>query len=117
MANAVEKAVDCYVRAFSERDPATRAKLIEACFAVDGRIVTRSRTIRGREGLEQEIAAFQADPQWKQIRLGAVDAAGTTFRFHGFADRHDGTSAHAFDAGEIDADGRISLILTFPGPL
>jgi hypothetical protein len=117
MANAVEKAVDCYVRAFSERDPVARAKLIEACFAVEGRIVTRSRTIRGRDGLEQEIVAFQADPQWKQIRLGAVDAAGTTFRLHGFADRHDGTSAHAFDAGEIDADGRISLILTFPGPL
>ena len=115
MASAVEEAIEAYVRAWNERDPAARAKLIEKCFAVDGRIVTRSRTIRGRDGLEREIASLQADPQWKQVRLGATDAAGTTFRLHGFADRHDGTSAHAFDAGEIDADGQIALILTFPG--
>jgi hypothetical protein len=32
-------------------------------------------------------------------------------------ERRDGTSLEFFDAGEIDADGRISLLLTFDGPL
>ena len=116
MTSAIERAVEAYVRAWNERDPAARAKWIEQCFAPAGRVVTRSRTIRGRDGLEREIASLLADPQWKEVRLGALDAAGTTFRLHGFADRHDGTSAHAFDAGEIDSDGRIALILTFAGP-
>ncbi len=116
MASAIEEAIESYVRAWNERDPAARAKLIEKCFAQDGRLVTRSRTIRGRDGLEREIASLQADPQWKVIRLASLDAAGTTFRLHGYAERHDGTSAYAFDAGEIDSDGRIGLILTFPGP-
>lgn len=116
MPTPIEQAIETYVRAWNERAPAARGELIEKCFATDGRIVTRSRTIRGRGGLDREIATLLADPQWKQIRLGALDAAGTTFRLHGFADRHDGTSAHAFDAGEIDADGRIALILTFAGP-
>ncbi len=114
MSSAIEQAVEAYVCAWNERDPAARAALIEKCFAVDGRIVTRSRTIRGREGLEREIVGLQSDPQWRLVRLGSLDATGATFRLHGFADRHDGTSAYAFDAGEVDAEGRIVLILTFP---
>ncbi|HEY1955156.1 MAG TPA: hypothetical protein VGH28_06075 [Polyangiaceae bacterium] len=112
--SAILEAIEAYVRAWNERDPAARAKLIEQCWAVDGRLVTRSRTIRGRDALDREMAGLQADPQWKVIRLGKCDAVGTTFRFEGAAERHDGTSAYAFDAGEIDADGRIVLILTFP---
>src|SRR4051795_6275144 len=118
MPTPVEVAVDTYIRAWSEPDPAVRATMIEACFAADGRIVTRSREIRGRAALADEIARFLADPQWLRIRLtSAIDAAGTTFRFRGVAERRDGTSAEAFDAGEVDATGRIKLLLTFAGPL
>jgi hypothetical protein len=51
MSNAIEAAVDTYIRAWSERDPALREKLLEACFAADGRLVTRWRVIRGRDAL------------------------------------------------------------------
>jgi len=47
----------------------------------------------------------------------AVDACGTTFRFRAVTERRDGTSLESFDAGEIDAAGRISVLLTFAGPL
>ena len=47
----------------------------------------------------------------------AIDAAGTTFRFFGIVEFNDGTSAEAFDAGQIDAAGQIALILTFAGRL
>ena len=92
--------------------------MLEACFADDGRMVTRSREIRGRAALSDMIGRFLSDPRLLRIRVtSAVDARGTTFRYRAAADFQDGTTAEAFDAGEIDASGRISLILTFAGPL
>jgi len=49
--------------------------------------------------------------------ISAVDAAGTTFRYRTVVDRRDGTALEFFDAGEIDADGRICTLLVFAGPL
>jgi hypothetical protein len=118
MPSPVQSAVETYIRAWSEHDPAVRATMLEACFAEDGRMVTRSREIRGRAGLAAEMARLLADPRLLRVRVtSAIDAHGTTFRFRGVAEFRDGTIAEAFDAGEIDATGRISLVLTFAGPL
>jgi hypothetical protein len=118
MPSAVEQAVDTYIRAWSERDPAVREKMIEACFAADGRLVTRSGEIRGRAALAAMMTRILADPQLQRVRVtSAIDASGTTFRFRGVVERRDGTSPESFDAGEVDASGRISLLLTFAGPL
>ncbi len=118
MPSPVEIAVDKYIRAARERDPAVRAALIEECWAEEGRLVTRSREIRGRAALAAALASCHADPQVMGIRVtSAIDAAGNTFRFRAVVDRHDGTSPESFDAGMIDGDGRIALLLTFPGPL
>ena|SRR5207244_1405355 len=118
MANDVETAVDTYVRAWSEHDPARRAQMIESCFAATGRIVTRSREIRGRVALANEMTRFLEDPQTVGVRvISAIDARGTTFRFRTLVERRDGTKLEAFDAGEIDANGQISVLLTFAGPL
>jgi hypothetical protein len=118
MASPVEVAVDTYIRACCTRDPVVRSELLEASLAADVRMVTGGREIRGRAALIKELTRFLADSQLLRIRLlSAVDARGTIFRYRAVADMRDGTSAEAFDAGEIDADGRISLILTFAGPL
>ena len=118
MKSAIRTAVDTYIQIWSEPDPAVRAAMIDACFAADGRIVTRSREIRGRAALAAEVARLLADPEHVGVRvISAIDAQGTTFRFRGVAERRDGKLLEAFDAGEIDADGRISLLLTFAGPL
>ncbi|HEV7556845.1 MAG TPA: hypothetical protein VGO00_15370 [Kofleriaceae bacterium] len=118
MSSPVETAVHTYIRAGGERDPATRAKLIEACFAQDGRLVTRSTVIRGRAGVEAMLARFHADPENLGFRLASViDAAGTTFRYRSIVERRDGTSVEFFDAGEVDAGGRIVTLLAFAGPL
>jgi hypothetical protein len=94
MPGAVKSAVDTYIRAWSERDPEIRAKMIEACFAADGRIVTRSREIRGRAGLAREMTRLLADPELVRVRVtSAIDTLGTTFRFRAVAERRDGTSA------------------------
>lgn len=118
MKSPVLIAAETYVRASSERNPAARAALLEACFAEDGRMVTRSREIRGRAAVIAAFDRFLADPELLGIRLlSAIDAQGTTFRFRAVADFRNGTSAEAFDAGEVDENGRISSLLTFAGPL
>ncbi len=110
--------MDTYIRAASERDPERRAKLLEACFAADVRFISRNREIRGRAALADEIARLLADPQLLRIRiLSAIDAGNSTFRFRSVVERRDGMNLEFFDAGEVDATGRISLVLTFAGPL
>jgi hypothetical protein len=81
MPSPVEIAVQTYVRAAGEHEPAARAKLI----------------------------GFRV--------ASVIDAAGTTFRYRSIVQRRDGTSVEFFDAGEIDADGRIATLLVFAGPL
>lgn len=119
MPTAVATAVDTFIRAWSERDPAVRAAMVDACFAADGRLVARQSEIRGRAALVEAMTRVNADPEIVRIRLvSVVDASGTTFRYRAVVDRRDGTtSPESFDAGEIDADGRIRLVLTFAGPL
>ena len=116
--SAVEVAVDTYIRMWSEPDPAVRATMLDACFAADGRMITHGREIRGRVAFAELVTTLLADPQLLRIRVvSAVDAKGTTFRFRAVVERRDGSILESFDAGQIDADGRISLLLTFAGPL
>lgn len=116
MPSVIETAVTTYIRAWAEPDPATRAAMLDACWAADGRLVTTNRELRGRAELAELMASFY--PRVLRIRLlSVIDAGKTSFRFRGLVDLRDGTAGEAFDAGEIDADGRISLILTFAGPL
>lgn len=118
MSQPIELAVDTYVRAWNERDRAVRQMMIDECFAADGRFVTRTREFRGRAALDELMAHFIADPNMLGIRvISAIDAQGTTFRFRAVADRRDGVSTENLEVGEVDAKGRISLILTFSGPL
>jgi hypothetical protein len=114
MANAVE----LYIRAACERDPAARAALLDSCFAVNGRLVTTSREFRGRAAVAEMLTRFHASAEPPRIRItSAVDVRGTIFRFRSAVDLPGGTSQEFFDAGELDADGRIQLIVTFAGPL
>jgi hypothetical protein len=118
MAEPVEIAVDTYIRAWRETDAVRRAELVEACFSEDGRFVTRGGEYRGRSALLALMARIHADPRLLRIRIiSAIDARGSTFRFRAAVDNQDGSSAEALDVGELDANGRISLVLTFAGAL
>ena len=58
-----------------------------------------------------------ADPRGLSARLvSAIDAQGPIFRFHSVVeDRDGGVVFEGFDAAEVDADGRIIVLLTFGG--
>jgi hypothetical protein len=118
MKSSVEIAVTTYIRAASERDPKLRDAMLESCFAADGRLISRNREVRGRAALANEIARLVVDPQFERIRIvSAIDTGETTFRFQSSVERRDGTALVFFDAGQVDATGRISLVLTFAGDL
>jgi hypothetical protein len=112
-----EIAAQTYVAAWQEPDPAARARLIEACFAVDGRIVSRGAVIRGRTALAAAIADLRADPRGLSARLAsAIDVQGPIFRLRAVVEDRDGRVVFdGFDAAEVDADGRIVVLLAF-GP-
>ena len=117
MSSTIAATVDMYIRAVSERDPAVRAAMLDACFADNARFVTRERVMFGRAAIAEMIERFQADPKSGVIRVKAIDARGRTFRFAVINERADGSAIEVFDAGELDDEGRIALILTFAGPL
>jgi hypothetical protein len=119
MPTPTEIAAQTYVAAWQEPDPAARARLIEACFAADGRIVSRGAVIRGRAALAAAIDGFIADPRGLRPRLpSAIDVQGPLFRFRALVEDRDGrVILDGFDAAEVDADGRITVLLTFgPAP-
>lgn len=115
---AVRETVATYISACSERDPQLRGQLLEQCFAEEGRLVSRSRELRGRAALAEMLAQFHANPRLLRVRAASgIDAGITTFRFRAVAELRDGTLLESSDAGEVNAEGKISLILTFAGPL
>jgi hypothetical protein len=109
MSTPVEIAVRTYAALPQEPDPAVRARMIEACWANDGRLVTRSGEVRGRAALAAMFDRFIADPRGFTVELASViDAQGSTFRFCARTVARDGSSVpDVYDAGMIDADGRI----------
>jgi hypothetical protein len=118
MPTPVEIAAEKYIAAAFERDPAARATLVEACCAADIRLVTRSGVIRGHAGIRAMLDRVHGDPQIAGIRMASVvDATGAIFRYRSFIQRGDGTELEFFDAGEIDADGKIVTLLVFSGAL
>lgn len=119
MSNPTETAARTYAAAWAEPDPLVRARMLEACFAVDGRIVSRGEGIRGRVALAAAIDAFVADPRGLTTRVtSSIDVQGRLFRFRAVLENPDGSPfLEIHDAGEVDGDGRIALLLTFVGPL
>lgn len=110
----VERAAATYIAVAQEPDSARRHQMLEACFAEDGKLVTRTREVVGRAAIAVMFDAFFAGDQTAQL-AGAIDAVGQTFRFRANTlDITGAVVASVFDAGMIGADGKITLILTFP---
>ena len=117
MPNAAEIAAQTYIAAWQEPDAVARARLLERCFAVAGRIVSPGAVIRGRAALAVAIHAFFADPRGLSARLvSGIDAQGPMFRFRSLIEDREGRVVFdGFDAGEVDVEGRITVLLAFGG--
>jgi hypothetical protein len=117
MSSSTEAAVRTYAAAWDEPDAEKRARMIEDCFAADGRIATSGAGICGRDALAAAISEFRADPRGQTVRIeGAIDVQGRKFRIHTVVEQRDGSKTAFFDAGEVNADGRIAMLITFREP-
>ena len=96
-----------------------RARLLDACFAVRGRIVSPGAVIGGRAASQPRrpgpSSPIRADSPGDSP--SAIDAQGRLFRFRSVVeDRSSGRIVFdGFDAGEVDDEGRITVLLTFGG--
>jgi hypothetical protein len=117
MPSPAEIAARTFVAAWQEPDEVARVRLIEACFAVDGRIVSPGSVIRGRAALAAAIRDFFADPRGLSARLAStIDARGSLFRFRSLVEDRDGRAVFdGLDTAEVDAEGRIAVLLTLSG--
>lgn len=117
MSSPTEIAARTYIAAWQEPDPAARARLIDSCWAAEGRIVTPGTVIQGRAGLGQAIGELLADPRGLSARLtGSIEVQGRLFRFRSVVQDCEGRVVFdGFDAAEVDADGRITVLLAFSG--
>jgi hypothetical protein len=109
--------VTTYVRAWHERDEATRRRLLEQTWAEDGVYADPGGTIEGREALIEAIAEFHEQRPTVRIEVrSAIDGFGRHFRFEwATVDAGGEVLREGVDVGQLDNDGRIVSIIGFFG--
>ena len=117
MPSPVETALDAYMAAWAERDIDARAKLVDACWSDDSRLVSKRSEIKGKAALEKAMGPLFANPQITGFRLLAREVGKTTFRIRTALDFVGGKSVEFYDCGEVGPDGKIRVIFTFDGVL
>ena len=107
--------VQRYLTTWNETDPAARRKAVDDLFSEDVRYVDPVAAVQGREALDALIGAVQAQfPGFVLTAGGPADAHHDQGRFTW----HLGLPGAeppviGFDVAELDADGRIRLVLGF----
>ena len=109
--------VSTYVRAWHERDEATRRALLDQSWAEDGTYADPEGRIEGREALIEAIADFHQSRPGIRIEVRSpIDGFGRHFRFvWATVDGDGGVLREGIDVGELDEDGRIRSIVGFFG--
>lgn len=110
---------DRYLAAYGEPDAATRARLIEAVWAPDARLVDPPLVGEGHAGIDQAAEALQSQfPGHRFRRTSGVDAHHEHLRFAWELVGPDGAVAVAgTDIGTLDAHGRLHRVVGFFGDL
>lgn len=114
-----EPVVRGYLAAWNERDADERLRLLERACAPGVRYVDPEVEATGVEELSRVIEDFQAGYPGHALRLDTgVDAHHDVVRFAWLVKRHDGTTlARGMDACIRSAEGRLTLVVGFFGPL
>ena len=117
MRSPSELALDAYMAAWAERDFDARAKLIDACWTDESRLVSKRSEIKGKAALEKAIGPLFTNSQIAGFRLIAREIGKTTFRLRTALDFVGGKSVEFYDCGEFFPEGKIRVIFTFDGAL
>ena len=114
---SVAETIDAYVAAWAETDADKRRALIERAWAADGSYVDPIADIEGRDALSEMIAGFHAQsPGSTIVKTSGIDQHHDKIRFAWAMRGADGkTMLEGIDVGEVDADGKLALIVGFWG--
>lgn len=107
--------VQRYLTTWNETDPAARRKAVGDLFSEDVRYIDPVAAVQGHDALDGLIGAVQAQfPGYVFTPGGPADAHHDQVRFTWHLGLP-GTEAPVigFDVAELDADGRIRLVLGF----
>jgi len=110
-----DSVVDRYLQVWNETDPGARRAAIDELFAADVRFVDPLAAVEGRAGVDELIAGAQGQFTGLVFTAGGpADAHHDQGRFTWHLGPAGGEPvAIGFDVAEIDADGRIRLVLGF----
>jgi hypothetical protein len=112
----IRASIEAFVAAWNERDAAQRMRLIEQACAEDLLMRTPGKRIDGRAALAGLIADFQERrPGEHAVLASAIDVQGHVFRYAGRVEGATVARGETLDAGECDEEGRIRILLSFPG--
>jgi hypothetical protein len=117
---AVDETITLYAAAWNEPDAVARRRLLERAWAATGTYTDPTAHVEGRAALDKHIEVYlKTQPAGTRIvPASAIDAHHGRFRFAWKMLAPDGSVAiEGLDYGELDADGRISRIVGFFGPL
>lgn len=115
-AGRLDGIVDASLEAWSERDPAKRAALLDSAWSDDPVFRDPFASVRGREALDAHIASVQgmAPPGGRIFRAGPVEQCHGHIRFSWRAEGSDGAAfARGTNFGDLTADGRLARIVGF----
>jgi SnoaL-like domain len=116
----VRASIEAYVAAWNETDAARRSALLEQACSEDIQLWTPGRRVAGRAALAAMMADFQARrPGWRAAFASSITVQGLVFRYAGQIEGEGAPPAppggDTLDTGACSEDGRIALLLTFPG--
>lgn len=111
MEASLERAVDAYVAAWNEADPAERRRLLDEAVSDDCAFVGPTGTFTGRDALERLIAALRERlPGGSIVRLERDrDDAPASFRWQ-VLDADGATVMEGTDVVDAAKDGRLGRI-------
>ena len=115
----ISTTIDTLFAMWNEQDAARRAKLVEAVWTEDGRLVDPPLDGTGHAGIADMVAAVQSQfPGHTFQRTTGIDTHHDTLRYGWELVGPDGAVvATGLDVGVLGDDGRLRRVNGFLGPL
>lgn len=114
----VPEVLNHMLEVWNERDPSKICERVDAVFSADVVFIDPANSIVGCDAFEKRVQSFRARlPEVICGRSSGVDRHHGLHRYHWEIHQGDQRLIEGFDVTEVDADGRVSRVEGFFGPI